>query len=89
MINDIIQCEIFIPISWLSIFSMIVMWKSSQWLGKSIGVLVKRIPGKHELVHWLLKYKQNNIVDGIKHHSVNQSINSGLIKLNGLGLQKC
>ena len=40
----------FIPLSPLSVVSMMVMWESSQWLGKNIqrcGVSVKRTPGMH------------------------------------------
>ena len=36
----------FIPLSPMSVFSTLVMWKSSQRFGKNTG-LVKRTPGKH------------------------------------------
>ena len=36
----------FIPLSSLSVVSPVVMWESSQRLGKNT-VLVKRTPGKH------------------------------------------
>ena len=45
----------FIPLSALSIVSVIVMWKCSQWLGKNIVQNIgKKIRGKHGKVHWSL-----------------------------------
>ena len=39
----------FIPVSPLSIASTLVMWESSQWLGKNIVRSTRKdTPGKHE-----------------------------------------
>ena len=35
-------------------------------------MLVKRTLGKHELVHWPLRYNLNSVENSVKHHTINQ-----------------
>ena len=65
----------FILLSPLSIVSTMVMWESSQWLGKKLcGVLLKRTPGKHGKVHWLPRYYWNTVENGVKHHTIGKTL---------------
>ena len=54
-----------IPFSPLSILSTMVMWEAASGLERILcGVLVKRTPGKHGLVHWPPRYYWNNVENG-------------------------
>ena len=68
----------FIPLSPLSVVSTMVMWESSQWLGKKycaeywlkeLQESMARYTGRLDITERLLK-------NGVKHHIINQSIDS-------------
>ena len=56
----------FIP---LSIVSTMLLWESSQWLGKNIVQSTGQ--GKHGYLHWQPRYNWNTVENGIKHHAIN------------------
>ena len=67
----------FIPLSPLSIVSWLCGKAVSGFERILCVVLVTRTPEKHGQVHWPPRYNRNTVESGVKHHTIDQSINKG------------
>ena len=64
----------FIPFSPRSIVSAMVMWESSQWLGKNIVWSIGKRNIREACMHWPPRYNWNNFENGVKDHTINQFV---------------
>ena len=71
--NIYVACKCF-PLSPLFIVSIMVMWESSQWLGKNIvWTTGKRNPREHGCLHRPPQNNWNNVENSVKCYRINQA----------------